>query len=159
MSEIKVDLLLAQALARREVEALKIDRHILEKYIPEDASCGFVEYSITNELFDLPVTERMDNEAWKAARSKHRDHAGPSDLPLHAFQGKVDQTTIEIAELSRQITADAQELVLNAIQRDTGALRETAGRVKLEVRAVEGLAKVQRDGIDMSDENLRTTRF
>lgn len=137
-----------EAIARRKLVTVSIDRFILDTFIPEMAEYCFVPYACPNDQFGLSLTQRIDNEAWQAAVAKDNHHQSASDLPLEAWNADVDQPAVEISDLGNRIATETQELEFAALRRDSKDMTKIVERMKLEIRAIEGLIKVQTDGIE-----------
>jgi hypothetical protein len=139
----------AQALARRKVETAKINKYIMALYFPDEASYRYVPYQPHGEkcAFDLNVTEAMDKEAWDAAKKTDRHHESPNDLPTAAWRADVDQPAFEIIELGSRIASEFKAMETAAYRRDTEGMEDIMERVKLQLRAVEGLVLLQKKAI------------
>jgi hypothetical protein len=126
----------------------QIDKYLVARYFPIDARQGFVPYEFQTDLvYQLPLTELVDKEAWEVTKSTDRQHQTLNDLPANAWDADLDQPALEIAELGSRLTAEFQELEKAVFQRDTAHVEHVLERVKVQVRAIEGLAKVQREAI------------
>jgi hypothetical protein len=145
----------AQALARRKVETAKIDKYITALFFPEEASYQFVPYQqySDNCAFDLPLTQAMDKEAWDAAKKMDRHHESPNDLPVAAWRADVDQPAFEIAELGNRMASEFKAMETAAYRRDTIGMEEIARRIKLQLRAVDGLVQLQMSAIASASTN------
>lgn len=67
---------------------------------------------------------------------------------MEAWNADVDQPAVEITDLGNRIATETQELQFAAFRRDLEDMMRVVERMKLEVRAVEGLIKLQKDGIE-----------
>lgn len=119
-------------------------------YFPDDATTGFVPYQFHSDncAFDLPLTKAVDAEAWEAAVSKDRCHESATDLPITAWTAEVDQPAFEITELGSRISSEFKELEVAAFRRNGAVMEDVMARVKLQVRAVEALVRLQRKAIE-----------
>jgi hypothetical protein len=118
------------------------------KLFPEDAAIGFVPYQFhDNHVFTLPLTEALDKEAWEAVRQKDWHHESPNHLPVAAWTADVDQPAFEIAELGNRAVSEFQELETAAYRRDSTHMKDVLQRIKLHIRAIEGLMLLQTDAL------------
>jgi hypothetical protein len=149
---INITYFYAQALALRKVETTKIDKYIMALYFPDEASYQYVPYQQLGEkcAFDLNVTKAMDKEAWVAAKKTDLHHESPNDLPMAAWRADVDQPAFEIIELGSRIASEFKAVETAAYRRDTEGMEVIMKRVKLQLRAVEGLILLQKKAIAAS---------
>lgn len=119
-------------------------------YFPDDSTTGFVLYQFHTDYcaFDLPLTKVVDAEAWEAAVSKDSRHGSVTDLPITAWPAEVDQPAFKITELGSWIVSEFKELEVAAFRRNGAEMQDIMARVKLQIRAVEALVRLQKEAIE-----------